>query len=236
MRFVILRTIALSGLLLFYGCDSHKQSNKELVKPATDDIATLVSYAEKGDIDSQFALGVKYHLGDGVEVDMAKAAYWYLKASNMGHLGAKSNLAALYYDGKGVQQDYRKAIELYQQISDAGDVSGTTSLAGMYLDGKGVVQNYQEAKRLFLIAAEHGYAYAQTAIGIMYKFGWGVPQDNIEAYAWLILGANNSDKYAIDNMKKLEQTLSPSDINLAQDRSKLLFQQKQNTDCKINEN
>jgi len=35
--------------------------------------------AEKGDPQAQLQLGINYEKGDGVEVDFAKAAYWYQK-------------------------------------------------------------------------------------------------------------------------------------------------------------
>lgn len=226
MRLMTFSVISLAAVLVssfpLLGCESHGPSTAVTPKYSTADIAALLSSAEKGDKNAQFALAVKYHLGDGVDNDPAKAAGWYTKAADAGHLGAMNNLAGLYYDGKGVEQNFSKAIALYKKIADSGDIGGTASIAGMYLDGKGVPQDYNEARRLYIIAAQRGYGPAQNAIGMMYKFGWGVPQDNVEAYAWWILAAANGDMVATDNMKQLSSRLSSSDIERAQERSKQL--------------
>ncbi len=207
---------------LLSGCEPNDQKGAAVSELSNSDITSLLSSAENGNKDAQFSLAVKYHLGNGVAADPVKAAFWYEKAANAGHLGAMNNLAALYYDGKGVKQDFNRAIELYKKISEAGDISGTASLAGMYMDGKGVPQDYNEAQRLYTIAAQRGYGSAQNAIGMMYKFGWGVPQNNIEAYAWWILAAGNGDTVASDNIKELRAKLSAGDVVQAEERAKQL--------------
>lgn len=209
-------------------CEKHEQGierthNYEL----STDVETLQSAAENGDKDAQFALAVKYHLGDGIQTDVKNAAFWYAKAADAGHFGAMNNLAALYYDGNGITQNFGKAIELYNKLADMGDIGGTTSLAGMYLDGKGVPQNYSEARRLYMLAAESGYAPAQTAIGVMYKFGWGVSRNNVEAYAWWVLAAANGDVVAVSNMNQLKPSLTSFDIERAQERAKKLVNENQ---------
>ena len=46
----------------------------------------LIKFAEQGDADSQFELGVRYANGDGVTQDYAKAAFWFEKAARQGTL------------------------------------------------------------------------------------------------------------------------------------------------------
>ena len=51
--------------------------------------------AVKGDAQAQFYLGVSYQKGWGVIADSAKAAQWYRRAAEQGHLKAQHNLALL---------------------------------------------------------------------------------------------------------------------------------------------
>lgn len=217
----------------FSGCEPNAPKGAAVSELSNSDITSLLASAEGGNRDAQFSIAVKYHLGNGVAADPAKAAFWYEKAASSGHLGAMNNLAALYYDGKGVKQDFNKAIELYKKISEAGDISGIASLAGMYMDGKGVTQDYNEARRLYTIAAQRGYGPAQNAIGVMYKFGWGVPQSNIEAYAWWLLAAGNGDAVAADNAKELRVKLSAADVAQAVERAKQLAESISQNDFKL---
>lgn len=39
----------------------------------------LQQQADRGDMNAQFQLGRKYHIGDGVERDVEKAVFWYQK-------------------------------------------------------------------------------------------------------------------------------------------------------------
>jgi len=224
-RFVFFSFMALFAIALLPSCEY--QGSKIGQNYSTIDLETLRSMANGGSADAQFALAVRFHLGDGVAQDFESAIFWYEKAVKSGHLGAMNNLAGLYYDGKGAKQDFKRAIELYNKIYEAGDVSGIAALAGMYLDGKGVAQDYKEAQRLYLLAAQKGYGPAQTALGMMYKFGWGVPQDDVEAYSWWSLAARTGDSVALDNLKKLRQRLSLAELKRAEERSKQFVIEKQ---------
>jgi len=46
--------------------------------------------AERGFVDAQFNLGVKYHNGDGVEKNEDLALIWLKRAADGGHPDAKS--------------------------------------------------------------------------------------------------------------------------------------------------
>lgn len=71
-----------------------------------DDLRQL---AELGDKDAQWALGVRYHNGDGVSQNDAQAAEWFLRAAEQGHVVAQATLGAYYWAGRGVPQDLSKA-------------------------------------------------------------------------------------------------------------------------------
>ena len=45
--------------------------------------------AQQGDADSQFAVGLCYECGCGVEIDYSSAREWYERAAEQGHKEAK---------------------------------------------------------------------------------------------------------------------------------------------------
>jgi GAF domain/Sel1 repeat/PilZ domain len=65
--------------------------------------------AEQGDKDAEWALGVRYHNGDGVTQSDTQAAQWFLRAAEQGHVLAQATLGAYYWAGRGVPQDLSKA-------------------------------------------------------------------------------------------------------------------------------
>jgi TPR repeat protein len=53
-------------------------------------------------------------IGNGVKKNSAKAAMWFLKASQLGHPFAQRQLAYLYYTGEGVPVDYARCEAWYR--------------------------------------------------------------------------------------------------------------------------
>lgn len=65
------------------------------------------------------ALGTALEAGNRRDKDMAKAAEWYGRASQLGSAEGDYRLALLHYRGEGVDQDYDKAAELMLQAAKA---------------------------------------------------------------------------------------------------------------------
>ena len=87
----------------------------------------------------QYELAEKYRLGNGVEKDLAKAAYWYEKAATspgwratrgIGNNGARMKLAEAYRDGQGVPKDYQAAVYWYQALTERADSPAATYAIG----------------------------------------------------------------------------------------------------------
>jgi len=93
-----------------------------------------------------FAQAKKYHDGDGVQQDLSKARFLYLKAAGMGHNDARINLGYLYFMGQGVEQDYIKARNWYLGAANNGDKSAQENLAMMYEHGLGVDKDPTQVK------------------------------------------------------------------------------------------
>jgi TPR repeat protein len=83
--------------------------------------------------------------GDGVPVDMARAAAAYGKACNLGLAVACNRLGEYYAYGTGVSQDFVRAAQLFQQGCNEKSVDGCANLGAMYFNGTGVPQDLNHA-------------------------------------------------------------------------------------------
>ena len=155
------------------------------------DFATAVrisrALAEEGDAKAQYALGLFYQQGKGVQQDYAEAARWYRKAAEQGDSKAQRNLGFLCEKGLGVAPDYGEAASWYRKAADRGDDVALYNLGGMYFGGRGVPSDLAGAANLYRDAAEQGNALAPLNLGVMYVNGEGVPRDYVQAYKWFIV-------------------------------------------------
>ncbi|MEW5703301.1 MAG: tetratricopeptide repeat protein [Pseudomonadota bacterium] len=79
---------------------------------------SLLPAAERGDVRSQWFLGLVYLNGEDAPQDLAKAAKWFRRAAEQGHPAAQLNLGRMYQLGEGVERDL---IEAYKWMSLASD-------------------------------------------------------------------------------------------------------------------
>ena len=56
----------------------------------------LEKKAKKGDVAAQVAVANAYASGDGVKLDLNKAAKWYYEAAKQGHMEARLKLYSFY--------------------------------------------------------------------------------------------------------------------------------------------
>lgn len=77
-----------------------------------------------GNADDQYAIATCYDDGDGGvpggRIDKAKAAEWYRKAAEQGHVKAQNNLGLLYEKGLGVPQSETVAYDWYMKAARQG--------------------------------------------------------------------------------------------------------------------
>jgi hypothetical protein len=84
-------------------------------------IEQLHPMAEKGDSAAQYALGLRYAIGEGVKLNEVEAVRWFTKAAEKGNVAAQSKLGSLYYSGRGVPQDPNRAYFWMVVASSGGD-------------------------------------------------------------------------------------------------------------------
>ncbi len=76
--------------------------------------------ADKGDIDSQFTLGILYGEDKGVKQDYKKSFLYFEQAAKQGDVEAQANIGVMYMYGYGVKQDKIKAYQWYMKAAKQG--------------------------------------------------------------------------------------------------------------------
>jgi S1-C subfamily serine protease len=110
-------------------------------------------FADQGNANAQYYLGVMYATGHGIPEDDAAAVSWFRKAADQGNAEAQSSLGTMYFGGHGVPQDYAVAASWARKAADQGNALAQNSLGGMYYYGWGVPQDYVSAHMWFNLAA-----------------------------------------------------------------------------------
>ena len=77
--------------------------------------------AKKGDVRSQYKLGIMALVGQGMRRNYTKAAKWLKMASKQDHPAAQYNLGLLYFAGHGVPKDDLSAYFWFDRAATLGD-------------------------------------------------------------------------------------------------------------------
>tara|TARA_R110002049_G_scaffold44333_3_gene129873 strand:+ start:119810 stop:121054 length:1245 start_codon:yes stop_codon:yes gene_type:complete len=147
-----------------------------------------------------YELGVRYHNGDGVLADYAKAAELFSQAAQQGHTGAQNHLARYYFEGLGVAQDRAKALQLLEQAASDGTPQHLFDLALVLEKDAATVAR---AAELYAQAVEAGHPDAPVNLGVLYQNGMGVAQDFARAAALYQAPAERNHPRALNNLGAL---------------------------------
>jgi len=129
-----------------------------------DFTGALKEYRAENGPSADFALGVMYYKGEGVERDRVTAAAFFRKAAEQGHVGAQYNLALMYNRGVAVPRDTREAARLYTLAAEQGFDKAQYNLGLMYACGaKSARQgNMRALKQLQEMVGKKGVNVAAT--------------------------------------------------------------------------
>jgi|GEM_PF-3128790 len=159
--------------------------------------------AEKGDPDSQDALGQAFEAGKGVRKNLVQALKWYTLAANSGQEDAQIHLAQLYLRNEVPNGHPSDAIQWLSQAANQGNGQAAYQLGMFYISGKIVSQDYHQAFQWMSKAAQSGNVAAQNNLGILYENGMGVSQDYKQALNWYLQSAKAGNGNAQDNLGNL---------------------------------
>jgi len=137
----------------------------------------LLQWAERGDADAQFELGLRYLTGEGVEKDLTKGVDWLRKAAEEGHLRAQHIFGSIYEEGTGVEKDPVKAAEWFEKAASGGLSMAQHSIAVAYELGTGVEKDPAKAFEWFRKAALQNYPPSMAAYASKLERGDGTEKD-----------------------------------------------------------
>ena len=132
----MLKLLFISALLFF---QIHVSANAE---KETSKIESIQQLAQGGDADAQFALGIRYTLGEGVLQDDKEAVKWFKLAAEQGDADAQLLLGGMYRLGEGVLKDFNESAKWYRLAAEQGDAAAQSQLGINYAFGAGVPQNF----------------------------------------------------------------------------------------------
>jgi TPR repeat protein len=152
----------------------------------------LRAFANRGDADAQFELGLRYLTGEGFKKDEKKGVEWLEKAALSGHLRAQFVYGSLFEDGVTVPKDPAKAVEWYLKAANGGFPMAQHSVGVAYELGQGVPKDTKLAAEWFEKAAAQNYPPAMSALGSKLEKGEGLPKNTARA-ALLFLKASKQE-------------------------------------------
>jgi uncharacterized protein len=92
--------------------------------------------AHAGNPEAQYLMGNSFEKGQGNDVDLAQAVFWYEKAAANNNPAAQHRLGLMYATGTGVGQDFNKTAELFEASAIQNYSPGQMDYA-MFLIGLG---------------------------------------------------------------------------------------------------
>lgn len=147
--------------------------------------------AKKEDDSGMYNVGDCYANGIGVKIDMEKAAEWYRKAAEAGHVAAMCQLGDYYQE---VLVDNKKAVMWYEKAAEMGNSYAIDCVSQLYLHMPN--DGLEKAEKWYRKAAELGNTDAMITLGIYGDF----KNDDRKAFEWFQKAINNGNVYALSHL------------------------------------
>ncbi|MEN3943555.1 tetratricopeptide repeat protein [Prosthecobacter sp. SYSU 5D2] len=166
----------------------------------------LRAWADNGDADSQFELGLRLLTGEGLVKNETEGVAWVEKAANQKHLRAQFIMGSIYEDGMGVKQNDATAFDWYRKSAENGFAPAQHAVAMAYDLGKGVKLNAEKATEWLEKSAEQNHAPAQTALAAKYERGVGTDKSPAKAALFYLRAAQQDFVPAMSRLANLYYT------------------------------
>jgi uncharacterized caspase-like protein/TPR repeat protein len=141
-------------------------------------------------------LGYLARVGLGREVDYDRAFDFYMQASALGNLRARTNVGTAYVKGQGVPKLPEEGVLWYRLAASSGWSNAITALGDSYSRGTGVKEDDAEAARLYSAAADMGQIDAMTNLGRAYVRGAGVDKNVKRGLDLMLKATDMGNQYA----------------------------------------
>lgn len=165
---------------------------KSVEEQVASQIDSIRYKAEHGDAKFQYAYGVCYEKGWGVEQDLKEALAWYRKAAAQENGPAYNSLGNFYRTGSAVKADPKQAFDWYQKGAAEKDAQAMLNLGNCYFYGMGVEKDEKTAVKWWKEAADAGNVYAISQMGDCYYYGVGTEKDLTKAVEYLSQAADHN--------------------------------------------
>lgn len=132
----------------------------------------------RADVATLFSSALAHYIGDGVPVDMCKAARLYKEAAAKGHADSQNNLGSMMLKGQHAPDctiDYAGARELFARSAAQNTPHAQFNLATMLESGRGGEPDHTLAWPYFRLAATHKLPSAMYAVALLTIYRRGRP-------------------------------------------------------------
>ena len=149
--------------------------------------------AQAGDAEAQFAMGLLYVEGSGVEQDDAEALVWFRRAAEQGHASSQFALGQACRYAPEIACEGAETMAWYRRAAEQGLPEAQYALAGAYaaslFSGEvEVTEARGEIESWLARAAAQGMLEAQVSLAEWHLIPEGAPNAR-EAYFWLTVAA-----------------------------------------------
>lgn len=144
--------------------------NGSKASPLQESVEVL---AERGDVEAQFSLGLKYANAAGPALDYAQAVRWYLKAAEQGHALAQFNLGVMYAEGQGLHPNKGQSLFWFERAAHLGDAAAQYHLgiihhrASLERFPANASESRIEAYKWLQLSDDQGYRGSDMARGLV---------------------------------------------------------------------
>lgn len=166
-----------------------------LAQSGDPEVQAIETRARAGEVAAQAAMAQRYHNGDGVLQDYARAADWARRAAEQGDAAAQNLLGRYLSAGLGVAQNSEQALHWLRQAAAQGAPEHLYDL-GRLLDATAP----EEAAQAYAAAAKAGHVEAAVSLGVLYQAGRGVVQDHTRALGLYAGAATQGSARAQNNL------------------------------------
>lgn len=194
---------SLVELALYYAQGESELGNSDTAMDVSFNLLSIAANRHNNPV-AQVNLGVFYQFGLSIDVNHARAAYWYDKAATNGNQSAVVKLADLYSRGVGTDVNASQAAELYTEAAEAGSPDAQVELGYMYEVGDIGEVNFEEARKWYEQAAQGGSEIGQYNLAEMYELGKGGPVDLDKAKEFYGLAAQQGLQEATEALARIK--------------------------------
>ena len=152
--------------------------------------------------EAQYAIGLMFDNGRGVEKNPQKANEWFQKAAEGGEPGAQLAIGISYVMGIGREKDIEKGIFYLTQSAEQGMVPAAHNLGAVLYEAG----DLNQAMEWLLKAAYAGDPVSQWNVGGMYRKGKGTKKDPASAEKWFLESAKRGYAPAMHDLSEMYKT------------------------------